>query len=350
MAQQQICPEWNPVNPAEHKGFWAYMEVDGGAIVEPSLQLLGKGREVANQLGSDLVAVLVGSGVSALKEEPCRYGADVVIYVEDKRIKEPYPRAVGSVLAHLAKKYKPEAFLVAGTMRGRELAPYIANHLRTGITADLTMIEVDPNTKEVILIRPPFGAWQLASIRTRNRRPVMGSVRPNVFPTPKRDESRKCRQIIEEKAEELDEPGIELLERVKITKSEEMPIEKAEVLVSGGRGLGSKDGFEVLKELATLLGGTYSGSRKAVDLGWIPHDRQVGQTGKTVKPKLYIAVGISGAAQHVFGIREARTVIAINKDPEAPIFENADYGVVGDYKEVLPELIKLIKEKKGIKG
>ncbi len=347
MSAQPICPDWNPVNPAEHKNVWIFIEVDKGQILEPSLQILGKGREVADKLGSKLVGVMLGHNISGLVEELGKYGADEAIYVDDERLKTFYAPLYGEVLAHLASKYKPEAFLVAGTMRGRELAPYIANHLRTGITADLTMIEVDEKNKEVILVRPPFGAWQLAHIRTLRRRPVMGSVRPNVFPTPKKDESRKLERAIKEEMPEVQNPGLELLERTEIQKSEEMPIEKAEIIVSGGRGLGSKEGFELIKQLAEALGGTYAGSRKAVDLGWIPHERQVGQTGKTVKPNLYIAVGISGAAQHVFGIREAKIVVAINSDPSAPIFENCDYGIVGDYKVIVPELIKQVKQLKG---
>ncbi len=335
------CPDWIPVNVNEHKNVWVYIEVDKGQIHEASLQLLGKAREVANKVDSKLVAVMLGSKLGSLVDEPGMYGADEVIYVDDPRFEIHYAMMYGEALAQLAMKYKPEAFLIAGTMRGRELAPYIANNLRTGITADLTMIEVDEKTKEIILIRPPFGAWQLAHIRTLRRRPVMGSVRPNVFPLPNKDESRKAK-ITQENLDMLQELGLELLEQVEVKSSEEMPIEKAEVIVSGGKGLGSKDGFEMLKRLAQLFNGTYAGSRKAVDLGWIQHDRQVGQTGKTVRPNLYIAVGISGAAQHAFGIREAKRVVAINIDSSAPIFDNADYGVVGDYRQIIPELIKLM--------
>jgi electron transfer flavoprotein alpha subunit len=229
-------------------------------------------------------------------------------------------------------------------MKGRELAPYIANNLKTGITADLTSIEVDKKTRDIILIRPPFGAWMLAHIKTRNRKPVMGSVRPNIFPTPERDENREG-TIIEEKLESDIDPKMKIIEYIPIKKAEEIPIEKAEIIIAGGKGLGSKDGFKLLKELAEILGGVVAGSRKAVDAGWIPHDRQVGQTGKTVKPNLYIAVGISGAAQHIFGIREAKRVVAINIDPDAPIFENADYGIVGDYKEIIPAMIKILRER-----
>ena len=336
------CPDWTPVNVSEHKNVWVYIEIDKGQIHEASLQLLGKAREVVDKIGSKLVAVMIGSGLGPLLNEPGKYGADEVIYVDDTRFRVYYAITYGEALAKLAMKYKPEAFLVAGTMRGRELAPFIANNLRTGITADLTMIEVDEKTKEIILVRPPFGAWQLAHIRTLRRRPVMGSVRPNVFPMPAKDENRKA-NIIQESVGDIPDPGLELIDQVEVKGSEEMPIEKAEVIVSGGRGVGSKEGFELIKGLAKALNGTYAGSRKAVDMGWIGHDRQVGQTGKTVRPNLYIAVGISGAAQHLFGIREAKRVVAINIDPNAPIFDNADYGVVGDYKQIIPELIKLIE-------
>jgi len=324
------------------------MQVDDGEINEASLQLLGQARKIADELETYAAAIFVGYKVKNLAEEAIYYGADKVIVVDDERLSKYTPNLYGDIIYRLALKYKPESILIGGTMRGRELAPYIANNLRTGITADLTMIEVNKETRDIILIRPPFGAWMLAHIKTRDRKPVMGSVRPNVFPTPEKDPNRKGDIIIEEVKEIID-PKMELIQYIPIKKKEEIPIEKAEIIVSGGRGLGSKEGFNLLKELADLLGGVIAGSRKAVDAGWIPHEKQVGQTGKTVKPQLYIAVGISGAAQHVFGIREAKRVVAINIDPDAPIFENADYGVVGDYKEIIPALIEEIKSIKKTK-
>jgi electron transfer flavoprotein alpha subunit len=228
-------------------------------------------------------------------------------------------------------------------MRGRELGPYIANTLRAGITADCTDFDVDEKTRDVLLIRPPFAAIMLAYIRTPFRRPQIGTARPNVFPLPPRDESRKGEVVLEKV--DVPTPRTRLVKRVRIEKRE-VPIEKAEVIVSGGRGLGSAEAFKLLEEFARLIGGVVAGSRKAVDAGWIPHEKQVGQTGKSVKPNVYFAVGISGAAQHIFGIREARRVVAINIDPEAPIFENADYGIVGDYKQVIPALIEEVKRLK----
>ncbi len=337
-----ICPEWNEIDKKDYKGIWVYMEVEGGRIHEASLQMMSIARMLAKKKRTHVAAVLVGYGVKKLAKEAIYYGADKVYVVDDRRLKEYYSMVYGHVVVELAKKYKPEAILVGATMRGRELAPYVANSLRTGITADCTAFDVDPTTGDIVQIRPPFGAWMLAHIRTPTRRPVMSTARPNVFSIPPKDRKRKG-EVIEEHVEDLPDPGIKLVERIPIEKKEEVPIEKADVLVSGGKGLGTKEGFKLLEELARLLGGTISGSRKAVDAGWIPHERQVGQTGKTVKPSLYFAIGISGAAQHIFGIREAKRVVAINIDPDAPIFENADYGIVGDYKEVVPALIESIK-------
>lgn len=353
MSSKKMCSEWDPINIDEYRGIWIYIQVDDGVINEASLQLLGVAREIADKLNTYVGGVLIGYEVSKIAEEPFYYGADKVYLVDDERLKMYTPNLYGEIVYLLAKKYKPEALLVGGTLKGRELAPYIANNLRTGITADLTSIEVDVEKRDIILIRPPFGAYMLAHIKTRDRRPVMGSVRPNVFPTPERNESRSGEVIkvsLDEIGFKYKDPGLKLVEYIPIEKKEEIPIEKADIIVSGGRGLGSKDGFKLLKELADELGGVIAGSRKAVDAGWIPHEKQVGQTGKTVKPEIYFAIGISGAAQHLFGIREAKRVVAINIDPEAPIFENADYGIVGDYRDVVPALIKVLREikKKGV--
>ena len=345
MSQKPKCEEWDTINLKEYRGIWVYIQVEEGEIHEATLQLIGKAREIADELDTYVGGVLVGYDVKKLAYEPIYYGADKIFVVDDDRLKEYYPYVHGDIVYRLAKKYKPEALLIGGTMRGREIAPFIANNLKTGITADLTMIDIVKNTRDIILIRPPFGAWLLAHIKTRDRKPVMGSVRPNIFPTPDKDESRKG-EVIEESIDTLHELGMKFLEYIPIEKSEEIPIEKAEIIVSGGKGLGSKEGFKVLQELADLLGGVTAGSRKAVDAGWIPHEKQVGQTGKTVKPNIYFAVAISGAAQHIFGIREAKRVVAINTDSEAPIFENADYGIVGDYKKIIPAIIEVIKELK----
>ncbi len=342
-----VCSEWPEIRLDEYEGVWvaAFADESGQGIEEASLQLIGAARQLADKLETYVGVALIGRGVRDLAREPIFYGADRVFVVDDDRLATYYPAVWGRVLHDLASRHRPEVFLIPATLRGREMAPYIANSFRTGITADLTAMDVNERG-EVVLIRPPFGGFMLAHIVTRNRRPVMGSVRPNVFPTPERDESRTG-EVVEESIDVPEPRGIRLLEREPILKKEEIPIEKADVIVAGGRGIGSKEGFKLLRRLADLLGGVVAGSRKAVDAGWIEPDKQVGQTGKAVKPNLYIAVAISGAAQHVFGIREAKRVVAINVDPDAPIFEHSDYGIVGDYREVVPALIELLEEIKG---
>ncbi len=340
-----ICSEWPEIKLDEYKGVWVGALVEEGEINEASLQLIGAAKELADKLGTYIGVALVGYKIKELAEELIYYGADKVFVVDDEKLAIYYPSTYGMAIRKLAEKYKPEVLLIPATLKGREMAPYIANMFRTGITADLTSMDIDPKSKEVVLIRPPFGGYMLAHIVTKTRRPVMGSVRPNIFSTPQRDEKRKG-EIVKEEVDVPEPKGIRLVGRIPIKKKEEIPIEKAEIIVSGGKGLGSEDGFKLLKELADLLGGVIAGSRKVVDAGWIDHNHQVGQTGKAVKPNVYFAVAISGAAQHVFGIREARRVIAINIDPNAPIFESADYGIVGNYKEVIPAIIEVIKEMK----
>ncbi len=339
------CKEWPPINLEEYRGVWVGALVDEGRINEATLQLIGAARDLADKLKTYVGVALIGHKVRELAKEPIYYGADKVYVVDDERLATYYPQVYARVFYELASKYKPEVFLIPATLRGREIAPYVANSFRTGITADLTSMDVDPKTGEVVLIRPPFGGFMLAHIVTRGRRPVMGSVRPNIFATPPRDESRTG-EVIEESVDVPEPEGIRLLEYQPIEKKEEIPIEKAEIIVAGGKGIGSLEGFNLLKELADLLGGVVAGTRKAVDAGWIDHDHQVGQTGKAVKPNVYFAIAISGAAQHVFGIREAKRVVAINIDPDAPIFEHSDYGIVGDYREIVPALIEVIKEMK----
>ena len=340
------CEWWEEIVKDEFRGVWVYLEVKEGAIREASLQLLSIGREIADKLDTYLAGVMIGHGISHLAREPIYYGADRVYVIDDERLKTYYPRTYGHVVAEIARRYKPEIIFIAATMRGRELAPYIANTLRTGITADCTSFDVDVKSRDLLQIRPPFGAWMLAHIRTPNRRPQIATARPNVFETPKRDEGRDGAIINVQLDFEIPDPKMALIESRKIERLEEVPIEKAEIIVSGGKGIGSPEGFRMLEELAELLGGVVAGSRKAVDAGWIPHERQVGQTGKSVKPNVYFAIGISGAAQHLFGIREAKRIVAINVDPDAPIFQNADYGVVGDYRKIVPALIEVLREMK----
>lgn len=341
MSKATQTPGSGLLRKEECKGVMVFAECFGGPASEVSLQLLTPARRIAEKLGAKTTVVMFSSRGSEAVREPFFYGADRVVLVEDPRLSTYYPNVYGDVLVQVVKREKPELLLIAGTLRGRELAPYVANVLETGITADCTGFDVDEATRDVLQIRPPFGATMLAHIRTPKSRPQMATVRPNVFQLPARDESRKG-EVAVEGGIDVPSPSMELVTSQEV-KKEEVAIEKARVLVSGGRGVGSKEGFGLVESHASGFNGVVSGSRKAVDAGWISHDRQVGQTGKTVKPTLYIAVGISGSAQHVFGIREAKVVAAINIDPDAPIFESADYGVVGDFRKVVPALLDQMK-------
>ncbi|MFP3295136.1 MAG: electron transfer flavoprotein subunit alpha/FixB family protein [Caldisphaera sp.] len=344
-----ICPEWDCQNLNDFKNVWVVGEVDEKGLSEPSLQMLTPANKIATKLNTKIVGLLVGHNVKKYAREFIEYGADEVIVLDDERLSMYSPHTYARTIAELAKKYKPAVIFISATMRGRELGPYVANTLRAGITADCTDFDVDEKTKDVLLIRPPFGAVLLAYIKTPTRRPQIGTARPNVFKLPPRDPNRKG-EIIEETISDIPKPKAKLVSR-KTLAVNEVPIEKAELIVSGGKGLGNIEGFKLIEELASKINAAVAGSRKAVDMGWIPHEKQVGQTGKSVKPILYLAVGISGAAQHMFGIREAEVVIAINNDPSAPIFSQADYGIVGDYKQIIPALIKEIEAlKKQLKG
>lgn len=337
----KLCPLWPCDYKEEYRNVWVVGEVTEEGLHEASLQMLTPALKVSKKLGSEVIGVIIGHNVKNYAQEFIKHGASKAIVVDNEVLETYYPILYGDVIVKLARRLKPELILIAATMRGREMAPYIANTLKTGITADCTDFDVDEKNKDVLQIRPPFGAMLLAHIKTPLRRPQISTARPNVFPVPPKDENRKG-EIIEIEVNIKKDLRMKLLSLNRI-KKEETPIEKADIIVSGGRGIGSKDGFKALEELAEILGGVIAGSRKAVDAGWISRDKQVGQTGKSVKPILYIAVGISGATQHMFGVREAGVIVAINKDEEAPIFKQADYGIIADYRDVLPKLIEYIK-------
>jgi electron transfer flavoprotein alpha subunit len=341
---QPTYSEWAPLRKEECRGVWIFAECFEGFVNEASLQLLTPARRIATKLQAEVTVIMLGHRIAELAQEPFHYGADRVLMVDDPKLETYYPNVYGDALVQLVRRQRPELLLIAGTLRGREISPYIANVLKTGITADCTNFDVDETSRDVLQVRPPFGATMLAYIKTPVCRPQMATVRPNVFELPPRDESKKGQAIVEEGIS-IPRPSLRLVSSEEV-KREEVSVERAKVLVSGGKGLGSRDGFGMLEELALELNGVISGSRKAVDAGWIPHERQVGQTGKTVKSTLYIAIGISGSAQHVFGIREARVVAAINIDPGAAIFESADYGIVGDYRKIVPAIIDELRRSK----
>ena len=344
-----LCPEWECRQPGEYEGIWVVGELEDGSISEPSLQMLTPARTMAQKLGTFVEGIVLGpdEGIArAAAEEMIRRGADRATIIVGEELRDRIPALMASAIASLAEERRPDVILMSATMRGREIAPYVAALLRAGITADCTQFDVDEESGDLFMIRPPFAAIMLAYIKTPTRRPQIATARPNVFPTPPRDESRSGDVVVRSASDYVKVRPKMRLVRSEMLRRDEVPLEKAEYIVAGGKGVGTKEGFAALEALANALGGVVAGSRRAVDLGLVPHEKQVGQTGKSVRPKLYIAVGISGAAQHVMGIREAGTVVAINIDRDAPIFKSADYGIVADWREVVPVLIREIEARR----
>lgn len=339
------------MNLEEYKGVYVYAQQVDGELSGIAFELLGKARDLAKDLDTDVTAVLVGSDVKGLCDKLAEYGADKVIVVDDPELKdyrtEPYTHALASVI----NEYKPEIMLVGATAIGRDLGPRVSARVATGLTADCTVLEIGdfplnpgPNQKhnQLLMTRPAFGGNTIATIACPDNRPQMATVRPGVM--------QKISPIEGAKAEIIEfNPGftpnnkyVEILDIVKAV-GETVDIMDAKILVSGGRGVGSAENFKLLEDLAEVLGGEVSCSRAVTDNGWLPVDRQVGQTGKTVRPQVYFAIGISGAIQHVAGMEESDLIIAINKDEDAPIFDVADYGIVGDLNKIVPQLTAAIK-------
>lgn len=330
------------MNIADYKGVWVFAEQREGQLQKVSLELLGEGRRQADKLGVKLTALLLGNNIKGLTETLSKHGADEVLVVDNERLQHYTTDAYTKVICDLVNERKPGILFVGATFIGRDLGPRIAARLNTGLTADCTSIDVDAENGDLLATRPAFGGNLMATIVCPNHRPQMATVRPGVFEKVDSDGS-ECR--IEEVNIELNDEDVrtKVLETIKTAK-DIVDISEAKVIVSGGRGVGSKENFALLEELAKVLGGTVAGSRAAVEKGWIENAYQVGQTGKTVKPSIYIACGISGAIQHVAGMQDSDMIIAINKDETAPIMKVADYGIVGDIKKVLPELIAQAKQ------
>ncbi len=339
----------------QYKGVYIYAQQVDNELSSIAFELIGKAKELAKDLDTDVTAVLLGHNVSGLVDSLAEYGADKVIVVDDPELEtyrtEPYAHALASVI----NEYKPDIMLVGATAIGRDLGPTVSARVKTGLTADCTVLEIgdfpinpvpgkedEQKHNQLLMTRPAFGGNTIATIACPDNRPQMATVRPGVM--------QKIEPIKGAKAEVINyNPGfvknnkyVEILNIIKQAKTTEN-IMDAKILVSGGRGVGSAEGFEMLKELAEVLGGTVSCSRAVVENGWLPVDLQVGQTGKTVRPLLYFAIGISGAIQHVAGMEESDIVIAINKDEDAPIFDVADYGIVGDLNKVVPALTAALK-------
>jgi electron transfer flavoprotein alpha subunit len=332
------------IDTAAYKDVWVFIEHEHGKVANVSFELLGEGRKLADTLGCHLSGMIFGNGVDGFIKEVIAYGAEKVYVTEspvlDQYRADPYACAA----TNLIRKYKPEIVLFGATTQGRDFAGTVATTLEVGLTADCTGLDIDPETKYLRQTRPAFGGNIMATILDYpNYRPQMSTVRPKVFAMPKRDDSRKGEIIREPLPMTEEQVRTKILEFIKGTEA--VNLVDAEIIVSGGRGLGNSENFKVIRELAGVLGAAVGASRAAVDSGWIPYEHQVGQTGRTVRPKIYIASGISGAIQHLAGMKTSDIIIAINKDPEAPIFKVATYGIVGDLFTVLPMLKDELKSK-----
>ena len=348
------------MNLEEYKGVFVFAQQVDNKLNGIALELVCKGKDLAKDLGTEVTAVLIGSDVMGLTKELAEYGADRIIVVDDPELKEYRTEPYAHALAEVIKKYKPEIMLVGATAIGRDLGPRVSARIHTGLTADCTQLEIgdfpinpipgrEQLHNQLLMTRPAFGGNTIATIACPNFRPQMATVRPGVMQKAERVEGAQA--VIEEF-----NPGfvpnnkyVEILDIVKAVSDVE-DIMDAKILVSGGRGVGSAENFKLLDDLAEALGGTVSCSRAVVDAGWKSKDLQVGQTGKTVRPHVYFAIGISGAIQHLAGMEESDIIIAINKDETAPIFDVADYGIVGDLNKILPALTEKIKEAKAAKN
>jgi electron transfer flavoprotein alpha subunit len=330
------------MNIQDYKGVFIFVQQVDNKITSVSYELIGKGKELAKELGTEVTAVLLGSNIKALADRLAEFGADKVIVVDDPALEvyttEPYAQAMYAVI----EKYKPEVVLYGATAIGRDLAPRVSARVHTGLTADCTKLEVDEETKNLRMTRPAFGGNIMATIICPDFRPQMATVRPGVMQ--KIIPIKDAKAVVDEfkPALEKNNKYVEVVEVIKKI-SDKVDIQDARILISGGRGVGAPENFKILQDLADAIGGEVSSSRAAVDAGWVEKDLQVGQTGKTVRPQVYFACGISGAIQHLAGMEESDIIIAINKDETAPIFDVADVGIVGDLFKVIPILTEKVK-------
>jgi len=324
------------------KDIFVAIEQRAGTVQKVSIELLGEARRLAAELNEQVVAVLMGSGVAGLSDMLCHYGADKVLVVDHPVLEhyttEPYAKA----MTHVIHTYDPDIVLFGATSIGRDLAPRVAGRVHTGLTADCTSLAIEEESKLLLMTRPAFGGNIMATIVCKDYRPQMATVRPGVMPLPEKDESRTGEVELVDAGLSMGDMNVEILE-INRNEKKSVDITEAKILVSGGRGVGGPEGYQPLRELADVLGGEVSASRVAVDSGWIEKDRQVGQTGKTVRPNLYIACGISGAIQHQAGMEGSEYIVAINLDEGAPMMKLADLGVVGDLSVIVPKLTEAIK-------
>lgn len=331
------------VDLSEYKGVWIFGEQKDGIVSNVSLELLGEGTKLAGKLGVELSAVLIGEDMDPAAKVLISHGADNVYVIDHPSLKDFNDEAYTDIFVKLIRAYRPEIVLMGATAYGRSLAPRVASRIGTGLTADCTSLKIDEENKILMQTRPAFGGNLMATIICPNHRPQMSSVRPKVMKPLPVDPDRKGTII----RPDIDIPEVAATKVTPVTDNNEKMVNLAEadVIVSCGRGMGDPKNLKLAEELADVLGGGVGASRAVVDAGWIEYNHQVGQTGKTVGPKIYFACGISGAVQHLAGMSSSDTIIAINKDPDAPIFKIATFGIVGDVLEVLPALIKEFKER-----
>lgn len=331
------------MDKTNYRGVWVFAEQRGGVLQKVSLELIAKGREIALKLGTELTAVLIGNKVEALGKELIAFGADKVLVAEHPLLENYTTDGYTKVLCDLVNDKKPEIILIGASYVGRDLGPRVAARLSTGLTADCTGLDIDMDSKNLMMTRPAFGGNLMATIECADHRPQMATVRPGVFE--KLQKNERNTEGIEIINVELEQEDIKtIVEKTVKTVKDMVDISEANFIVSGGRGIGCKENFSLLKELADVVHGVVGASRAAVENGWMDKSYQVGQTGKTVRPTVYIACGISGAIQHLAGMQESDYIIAINKDADAPLMKVADLAIVGDYSKVIPELIEQINQ------
>jgi len=330
-------------NIKDYKGIWVFLEQKNGRVQSVSYELLGKAHELSRKLGCEVSGVLIGNKLEDQLDELIFCGADNIYLVESPELANFQDEPYTNIIVELIKKYKPEIFLCGATNIGRSLISRVAINIKAGLTADCTGLDIDAEKKILLQTRPAFGGNIMATIISPNYRPQMATVRHKVFQPLAPDKKRKGKIIRESFDSSLYFSRTKLLDIVEEVESL-INLSEADIIVSGGRGMGNHENFKILEELAQALGAAVGSSRAAVDSGWMPYSHQVGQTGRTVAPKIYFACGISGQIQHLVGMQSSKIIVAINKDPDAPIFKVATYGIVGDLFEIVPALTKKFKE------
>jgi len=337
------------MNLDDYRGVWVFIEQNDAKIEGVSLELLGAGRKLADKLQVPLAGFLLGCEIKPLATQVISYGADEVYVIDHPVLKNYRTESYMLGVMLLAQKYMPEIILYGATPNGKDLASAVATDLSTGLTADTTMLDVDVDKRLLEASRPAFGGNIMATILCKKHRPQMATVRPKVMKAMEPDSSR-FGKIIEEKIDLKEEDMRTKVLQIVNDVTKKVNLADAHVIVCGGKGMGDLQNFQLIYELADTIGASVGGTRDVVEAGWLPHEQQVGQTGETVTPKIYFAIGISGAIQHVVGMKNSEFIIAINKDPNAPIFDVATYGIVGDAMEILPKLIEQFKQLRTEKG